>query len=183
MHHPPLGWFHLDPTFYGRIAGGVRGTLLVNSLYVHIVDKSLQSIWDILISYRVGQRNPEKNIWWYLYQIYILEITSNWTFYDHFHVRLLDILFQFEHPNPNEIVEPCVKPLVRTCSPFSIRSVRYLLEVFSQSGVTYQRMFIGPNSFCATPIMVHDIHSKRARGPDILISQQLEVPLMEHRLS
>ena len=55
--------------------------------------------------------------------------------------------------------------------------------VFSQSGETYQRMFIGPNSFCATPIMVHDIHSKRARGPDILISQQLEVPLMAHRLS
>ena len=33
--HPPLGRFHLDPTFYGRIAGGVRGTLLVNSLYIH----------------------------------------------------------------------------------------------------------------------------------------------------
>ena len=102
-----------------------------------------------------------------------------------FHARLsfLDTLFQFEHPNPGEVVESCVKPLVRTCSPFSIRSVRYLPEVFSQSGETYQRMFIGSNSFCATPIMVHDIHSKRARGADILISQQLEVPLMAHRLS
>ena len=30
--HPPLGRFHLDHTFYGRIAGGLRGTLLVNSL-------------------------------------------------------------------------------------------------------------------------------------------------------
>ena len=69
-----------------------------------------------------------------------------------------------------------MKPLVRTFSPFSIRSVRYLTEVFSQSGVTYQRMSNGPNSFCATPIMVHDIYSKRAREADILISQQLEVP-------
>ena len=101
-----------------------------------------------------------------IYQICILEITSKLNIYDHFHatLSLLDILFQFEHPNPGEVVEPCVEPLVRTCSPFSIRSVRYLLEVFSRSGVTYQRMFIGPNSFCATPIMVHDIHSKRARG-------------------
>ena len=32
--HPPLGRFHLDPTFYGRITGGLRGTLLVNSLYI-----------------------------------------------------------------------------------------------------------------------------------------------------
>ena len=32
--HPPFGRFHLDHTFYGRIAGGVRGTLLVNSLYI-----------------------------------------------------------------------------------------------------------------------------------------------------
>ena len=44
--------------------------------------------------------------------------------------------FQFEHLNPGEVVESCVKPLVRTCSPFSIRSVRYLPEVFSQSGET-----------------------------------------------
>ena len=34
MHHPLLGRFHLDPTFNGRIAGDVRGTLLVNSLYI-----------------------------------------------------------------------------------------------------------------------------------------------------
>ena len=34
MESPPLGRFHLDPTFYGRIACGLRGTLLVNSLYV-----------------------------------------------------------------------------------------------------------------------------------------------------
>ena len=32
--HPPRGRFHLDHTFYGHIAGGVRGTLLVNSLYM-----------------------------------------------------------------------------------------------------------------------------------------------------
>ena len=31
--HPPLWPFHLDHTFYGRIAGGLRGTLIVNSLY------------------------------------------------------------------------------------------------------------------------------------------------------
>ena len=36
---PPLGRFHLDHTFYGHIAGGVRGTLLVNSLYLRWVGK------------------------------------------------------------------------------------------------------------------------------------------------
>ena len=34
--HPPLGRFRLDHTFYGRIAGGLRGTLLVNSLYLRM---------------------------------------------------------------------------------------------------------------------------------------------------
>ena len=34
--HPPLGRFRLDHTFYGRIAGGLRGTLLVNSLYLSL---------------------------------------------------------------------------------------------------------------------------------------------------
>ena len=32
--HPPLGRFHLDQTFHDRTAGRLRGTLLVNSLYI-----------------------------------------------------------------------------------------------------------------------------------------------------
>ena len=39
--HPPLGWCHLDHTFYGRIAGGMRGRLLVNSLYALIAHRGV----------------------------------------------------------------------------------------------------------------------------------------------
>ena len=45
--HPPLERFYLDHTFYGRTAGGVRGTLLVNSLYLLTLTRKQFSHYDI----------------------------------------------------------------------------------------------------------------------------------------
>ena len=47
--HPPLGRFHLDHTFNGRIAGGVRGTLLVNSLYIQLHTLYLPELFGVRV--------------------------------------------------------------------------------------------------------------------------------------